>query len=497
MSTLNRRMATGAVWMVLLRFAERAIGLVSTIILARILIPADFGLVAMAMSIYAAAEILTTFSFDIALIQNRDAEREHFNTAWTFNIIFGAAIMLLMIAVAYPAANFYADPRVAAVMSWLGLGAFIRGFENIGVIYFQKDLNLRKEFELGLARKVVGFAVTVSIAILYENYWALVVGTIAQRIFGVGMSYAIHPYRPRLSMSKASELFGFGKWLAINNLLIFLNHRVPEIFIGRQLGSDSLGLFNVSYEVANLPTTELVFPLGRAVFPGYSAMANDASALRNAYLRVLGIIVFLTMPIAVGTFLLAEPLVISLLGEKWRSAIPLIQILSAFGFIRAILSNSGSVYIALGAPRLTTYMSIYYLGILVPTMWLCVKHWHVQGAAYAVLLAAICQTPIALLVAFRMVGASLGSFLKLTIRPLIATAGMYLCLYSTLAQSAMASLPPPLQLLIGSLVGFIVYTSIVLIIWACRGRPAGAEQDLLPMIIPTRFRIGFLRELRQ
>ena len=204
MNDLNQRMARGAAWMVLLRFSERAIGLVSTVLLARILVPADFGLVAMAMSVYAAVEIMTMFSFDIALIQNRDAGKEHFDTAWTFNIIFGGGIMLLMAAAAYPAASFYVDERVAPVMMWLGLGAFFRGFENIGVIYFQKDLNLRKEFELGLTRKLVGFAVTVGIALAYQNYWALVIGTLVQRVFGVAMTFIIHPYRPRLSLAKAS-----------------------------------------------------------------------------------------------------------------------------------------------------------------------------------------------------------------------------------------------------------------------------------------------------
>ena len=94
MSDLNRKMAKSAAWMILLRFAERAIGVVSTLILARVLVPADFGLVAMAMSVYAAVEIMTMFSFDIALIQNRGAGKEHFDTAWTFNIIFGAGIMI-------------------------------------------------------------------------------------------------------------------------------------------------------------------------------------------------------------------------------------------------------------------------------------------------------------------------------------------------------------------------------------------------------------------
>ena len=123
--------AKGAAWMVLFRLLDRMIGIVSTVILARLLIPADFGLVAMAMSIIALIELATAFSFEIALIQKQDPQREHFDTAWTLNILIAVAGALLTAAVAYPAASFYGDPRLGPVMFAIGGAWLISGFENI------------------------------------------------------------------------------------------------------------------------------------------------------------------------------------------------------------------------------------------------------------------------------------------------------------------------------------------------------------------------------
>src|SRR5262245_42321683 len=137
MQGMGKRMAKGATWMVLFTVLQRCIGLVSTIILARLLIPADFGLVAMGMSIFGALEVISTFSFDVALIQNQEAARRHYDTAWTFNLVFGLVNAMVLVVLAIPASNFFAEPRVQWVMYALALCALISGFDNIGIVAFQ------------------------------------------------------------------------------------------------------------------------------------------------------------------------------------------------------------------------------------------------------------------------------------------------------------------------------------------------------------------------
>src|SRR5215207_6316120 len=137
---MSQRIAVGAAWMVLAKLLERGLGLISSLILVRLLAPSDFGIVAMAMSLIALLELFSSIGLDTVLIQRRDATRSHFDTAWTLNQLTSAAVALLLLAVALPAAAFYREPRLVPVIAVFAFAAAIQGFENIGVVSFRKDL---------------------------------------------------------------------------------------------------------------------------------------------------------------------------------------------------------------------------------------------------------------------------------------------------------------------------------------------------------------------
>ena len=485
MIDLNRRMANGAAWMVLLRFVERGIGVVSTIILARMLVPADFGVVAMAMSVYGALEIMTSFSFDLALIQNRKATDAHYDTAWTFNVLFGLFLLLGLLALAWPTAEFYADARVGPVMMWLGVAALVRGFENIGVIQFQRDLNLVQEFKLGLARKVVGFMVTISFALAWQSYWALIAGIMAQRVTGLVMSYVLHPYRPRFSLAAKGELLEFTKWLALNNVVLFIVHRANDFIVGRIAGPAALGAYAVAYEIANLPTTELVFPISRAVFPGFSTIAHDRAQLKTLFLQVLALIAWFTVPICAGMLVLAEPLVLLLLGEKWRLAIPLIHILVVFGALRSLTSNAGNVYLAVGSPSTITKMTLLFLAILLPCSILGTQRYGAVGAAGAVVVAAALQFLVLARSIAKLLSIRWSEYLAILWRPVLASALLAWAtsqLDSTLDEHALGS---AIRLFAGIAAGAAVYLAGVGAMWLASGRGAGTESFLFE--VATKF----------
>src|SRR5687767_2748072 len=220
-STLQRSMATGAIWMVLFKLVERSLGLISTLILARLLGPADFGVVAMAISFIAMAELLTAFSFDIAIIQNQSATKEHYNSAWTCNVLLNLCVTTLMLALAIPIAAFYRHPEVAWVVCALAFGPFLAGLENIGVVAFRKELDFRREFRFQVSRKLIAFMVVVPLAFILRSYWALVVGMLVSKAGGTVISYLMHPFRPRFTLSKVRELFRFSRWMLFNSLVGF------------------------------------------------------------------------------------------------------------------------------------------------------------------------------------------------------------------------------------------------------------------------------------
>jgi PST family polysaccharide transporter len=224
--------------MVLFRLFDRSLGIVSTMILARLLIPADFGLVAMAMSVIAIVELATTFNFELALIQKADPVREHFDTAWTLNILIALGGALLTAALAYPAASFYGDPRLVSVMLAIGAAWLVSGFENTGIANFRRQMDFWAEFRWMASKRVASFIVTMIAALAFRSYWALVVGMVTGRDTGVVMSYAMHPFRPRFALSRARAVLVF-------RLDVGHQHRrrcrqpLPHIYVGRVFPSSA------------------------------------------------------------------------------------------------------------------------------------------------------------------------------------------------------------------------------------------------------------------
>ena len=150
------RMASGAAWMVSFKIIDRVVGIVSTAILARLLVPEDFGLIALAASVIAILELMGAFGLEAALVQRPNATRDHFDAVWTFNAAFGLCLGLVVAAIASPTAQFYGDPRLFSVMLMIGLRHTIGGFENVGIVMFRKELNFEMDFseELKLIQKI-------------------------------------------------------------------------------------------------------------------------------------------------------------------------------------------------------------------------------------------------------------------------------------------------------------------------------------------------------
>ena len=492
MTDLNQRMAKGAAWMVLLRLADRGLGVISTLFLARLLVPADFGLVAMAMAVFAVLQIMGTFSFDMALIQNANAERAEYDTAWTFSVLYGIASALILAALASPAAAFYGEARIEPILYAFAVCALVQGLENIGVVAFQKDLELHKEFRFRLLKRLSAFAVTLALAFSMRSYWALVIGTLVSSVVGVWLSFLLHPYRPRLCLQATGDLVRFSKWMVYNNLLVFAVNRGTDFVIGKLAGPAALGTYTVAYEVSNLPTTELVYPIMRAVFPGYARMANDPASLRQSYLDVLAVIAIASVPAGLGIGALAEPIVLTLLGEKWRDAVPLIQILAVYGVSRACSSNMGSVFLAQGKSNVLAATGTATVALLVPLVFWLVPRWGSSGAAWSMLIVSLTMLPVMFILLRRAIDLRLRSIAAVLWRPL-AAAGVMAGVATALHQS-LAELPPYAQLAILAPVATVTYIAVLLLLWWAVGKPRSAETMYLTWL---RVHLGGLVRARR
>ncbi len=486
MHNINKRMASGIVWMVAARLLDRSIGIVSTLILARLLVPADFGLIAMATAIGGVLDLMGAFSFDLALIQKSNAEPRHYNTVWTFNVIFGVTCGLIMIALAGPAAVFYREPRLTDVIYVLSISYFINAFSNVGVVNFRKDLDFKNEFIFVFARRFIMFTLTIGAAFVLRSYWALLLGMTAGRIVGVVLSYTMNTYRPRFTLSAAKELFLFSKWLLLNNVLFFIVHDGCTFVIGRLFGATELGIYSVAYEISSLPSTELVAPINRVTFPGFSKMSVTDMSL--AYLKLIGMVSIIIVPVGVGIAAVAGALVLTALGTKWIDAVPLIQILAIHGALAATQGNNGTVWLALGNPRVLTGSVVLFLLVLFPALYLFMSRLGVTGAGYAYLAANFATIPYGLYVTQKMLGFRLRALLQVVWRPWAAAAVMYAGVAAL--HSRVQAFSPIAQLVCESLLGATIFIVSVLALWTLTGRPPGAERFCLDRVTDFIAKLG-------
>jgi O-antigen/teichoic acid export membrane protein len=487
MTSIRSSMARGAVWMVLFKLLERSLGMISMLILARLLVPSDFGLMAMATSLVALLELITAFGVDTALVQRSEATPAHFNSAWTLNVCAGGAIATMMLLMSWPAALFYREPRVTPVICALGLAAAIQGFENIGVVTFRKEMRFDREFRFLLGKKLAAFCVTVPLALLWRNYWALVVGTIVGRFAGVMLSYILQSFRPKFSFSAVGDLMHVSKWLMVQNGLAFLKERSSDFIIGRFSGPHSLGVFSVSAEISNMPGTELVAPINRAVLPGYVKLANDPPALRREYISVMAMISLFAVPAVAGFAACAPFLVLLVLGPKWTEAANLIKILAFFGITQVLQSNAYSAFLAIGKPQVFAKINGVHVAILICLLVAAVPLFGIQGAAWAYVATAAIILPVNFWFITRYLGLRQVEFVSHLWRPIVATALMYIgirVLGPALPVAALSPKQATASLMTCIALGVPLYAISIAGLWWLSGRPEDSAESFVLQKVP-------------
>ncbi len=439
----------------------------------------------MATAVVALTELMGAFGFDTTLIQKQNTKRAHYDTAWTFNVIFGLTVALVLLVLAVPASEFYREPRLEGILPALALGTLIAAFDNIGTVAFRKELNFRSEFRLLFLKRIASFIVTISLAVAFRNYWALVAGIVTGKLVGVLISYLLHPYRPRLDLSARNDLLHFSKWLFFSNLIQFMHSRSTDFILGRTVGSHGLGVFNVATEISSLPATELIAPLNRAVYPAYARLATRPEELTRRFIEVFGLIALIAFPVSFGIVSVAEPMVRVMLGQQWMEAVPLIRIIALSGLVGALQSNMYLVILALGKPKVNTLLGSILLIFTLPTIVYASLQYGIIGAAWAHFgISGLFGLTGISLVFSRITQIKIKLLLNLLMRPLLSAALMasaLLMIDKWLLAGPEESMAIT-RLLILVPAGAIIYLGTILSLWLLAGRPNSAEGILLKIL---------------
>jgi lipopolysaccharide exporter len=394
--TLSQRAIRGGAWMLALRVAERLLGLVRTVVLARMLTPDDFGVLGVALLAMSALETLSRTGFDVALIQKKDNIREYLDTAWTIQVIRGLLLAIVLLIAAPLVARFFDSPEAIVIVRAMAAVELLKGLANTGVIYFQRDLEFSKQFVYQFSSTFANLTVAIIAALLWRNVWALALGLVTGQVVRCTLSFLMHPYRPRLYVNwrKGREIFGFGKWVMATGIVVFCAVNGDDILLGKLLGTAALGLYQMAYLFANLATTEVTHVISRVALPVYSRLQDDPQRLRSAFLKTLQTTLFLSAPVSAGVLLLGPDFTRVFLGEKWTPMVIGLQILAVSGLIRAIAATGGPLFNAVSRPHLDFWMNLMRVGVMAVTVFPLTKYWGLAGTSLAVLLGILASIPI-------------------------------------------------------------------------------------------------------
>ncbi len=349
--SLTQKAAHGMAWVTLSTIITKLLGFTINIVLAKILVPADFGLLAIGMIAINTMGIFRDLGFGAALIYKKDDPN---NTAANTAFILLPVVATILFAIAYLSAPyiavFFGNTATVPLIQVLAMTFIISSFGIVPSMLLEKELEFKKKVlpdtvpQIGYAVVAIGFALNG------YGVWSLIYGQIVSAILTAGLIWIVTDWRPNFRLNKkiAVEMFGYSKHILGANIMIFLITNVDNAIVGKILGIEALGYYTFAYAIANLPATQVTQLVARVMFPVYSKLQDDKDALKSAYLKMLKYVSMLSIPAAFGIFVIAPDFIKVVMGEKWMPAVPALQVLCFFGLFRSLNGIIGPIFQATG-----------------------------------------------------------------------------------------------------------------------------------------------------
>jgi O-antigen/teichoic acid export membrane protein len=461
------------------RMAANLLGAVAIVILARLLTPEDFGIVAIATSVLSLVQSCTELSLSNALIQKDKVEKSHIDTVWTMALFRSLALCLLFAGLAWPLSVLYSVPELVPVLLISGLTGAVMGLQNPQITLVTKRMRFGPMALVQLGHKLLSYGMAIVLALILHSYWAIVAGNALGAVFAALLTYVMIPYRPRFSLAHAREIWSFSGWMFFKQLCETLNWRIDQLILGALVPKAQLGVYAMADSLAVIPSRETIQPIRHALFPGLANLSGDPVRLKNACLRAQSTLAMLTAPLGIGLALVADPAVSVALGERWIEAIPFVQISAVFYTISIFSTGLQPVAMAMGRTRILFIQQAIVLALKVP---LIVAGFFLGGLLGAALGRCLCEfiSMVLELVASRILtGVSVTTQMAshlITLFGLAAMAGGVYLVHMLLGQAQSSH---AVQLGVEIVAGGLIYAVAIAAIWFAARRPAGPVSEIL------------------
>ncbi len=456
--THSHRALRGVFWTYLAYYSGKVLVFASTIILARLLSKADFGVAAFALTVIGFLEVASDFGIGAALIYHRDEPGAADTAFW-----LGLALSIVMATIAWMIAPltsvFFDDPRVLPVVRALAFSFPLGALGNIHDVLLRKELSFQRKFLPDISRSIGKGLGSIALAFLGFGVWSLVIGQLVGTALATIVLWMTHPWRPSLRFggptSRALLKYGVNI-VAVDGLGLILSN-TDYLLVGHYLGAVALGVYQLAFRIPDLLIMQFCSLISKVVFPLYAKLREDPTALTRGFLTTTRYVALVTVPLSLGMMLVARPLVLVVFSDKWIEAVPVLQAISIYSLMLSLAYNAGDVYKAQGRPEILTRIAFVRVLVLIPGLYWAasqVKSIEMVGWVHAAV--AFLFGLITLAIASRMLHASWRQLVG-ALRPAVL-AGAVMSLVVLAVMSSLQNAGPFFQLVSGIITGAIVFT---------------------------------------
>lgn len=463
-SDLRRRAVAGVVWNIGSQGGQQVLQFVLMLVLARLLRPADFGLVGMVTVFTGFAMLFADLGLGAALVERSELRDAHLDTAFWLNVAFGILLAAGFVLGAPAIAALYDEPALVAIVRVSSVSFIITALTVVQRSVLQRELDFRPIVIVSVLGQLAGGAVAVGIALAGGGVWSLVAHPlVASSVTSAGLWWHGN-WHPSLRVERASlnDLWSFGANLTGFNALNYWVRNADDFLIGRYVGAGPLGLYSRSYAVMLLPLRRVSGAIGQVMFPALARISGDVDRSRRIYLKAIGVISMVTFPMMLGLLVVADEFVLGVLGHQWRDAIPILRVFCLVGVLQSVGTTTGWLYQSQGR---TDWMFRWGLasGAVTIIAFLAGLPWGALGVAIAYAIRTFGLTYFNFVIPGRLINMSFRDVMRATVWPLVLSTGMAACVAAidmTIADRLEAST----RLLIETTAGVVIYGSLLLLV---------------------------------
>jgi PST family polysaccharide transporter len=343
---LSQKTIVGMGWTVATQVLSQGSRFLISVVLARLLLPVDFGLLGMVLIFTGFAALFSDFGFSQSLIQRAQINERHRSSVFWLSLVIGVLLAGVIAAIAPLTARFYREPRLVPVMMLIAVSFPLASLGTVQKALLSRDMKFRALGLIEVASAAVSGVVAIFLALHGFGVWSLV----WQQILSYGVvaigTLSVLGWRPHLIFDRRAiaELFGFSANLTGFSVVNYWFRNGDNLLVGRYFGSGPLGLYSRAYSLMLLPLSQVTWVVASVMFPALSKLQNEKTRVKNIYLRMVGIVALITFPIMLGLLVISDHFVLALYGPAWAEMIPVLRIFCILGMAQAISSTVGLIF---------------------------------------------------------------------------------------------------------------------------------------------------------